>query len=762
MVLAALLILTAVSIVVVTMSVANIRMSSRYNNWSKEYYTLDYATQERLITFDSGALVPAENMARYYLQNNYYAYATATDFPGTSGIASQLKTAMLPSFLQEILHARMLEISAVLEPSTSSSVTNPEETYNSQMATFTEQTLRVLYYYFVDKAIPVNTSAVAQPATNGIGTTCTLNNPGWFPAIAGDIDTISEAIKTPEISIKAVESASLSSLPKTVAARISLAAPQYQLVQQTSYQPVKINPLYTNAISAQGSITFEGSGTVSITGDVVSSNNTASKGLPEGNLSGVKTDVGSSANVNIYGNVYSAGDVHLWGNNSSISVRAYADSPFSYTRTFKDLLYQNQYYYADGAVSGDSPFREDVVAANGSTYLPYIYKDSIGGNVYCNNLSIENAVTAGTLAVAGDLWTQDDIQNDGGAGAGISVAKNFIGMSSDATNGDPNGSSAVINNATTAGGTISIAGDYLIPGTAFYKFDGGEDTAGSGVAYYQTAESGNARTISTFTTYFATGSDPSTTYFADTSGDEQYTLYTPAGLEAKIARFKSDYTNAASGISVKDNANYYSLGVVVDSTGAVRYTKSPAYIANYLQYSAASGGNVLKNVFNTKTQRYGTPSQTFEILTNTAFAVADTTNRFYYLSGASNTVTVGTGAGELSSGIIYSNGDLSVTGSGEFHGTIVCRGNLTVHSGVSIVHDEQVIKQVLGVQDGSNIIPSGTGSRIAREFFTPLSGLALGKDLATEQINTVSTVAGERSTTGIDRYTIKSWKESHA
>lgn len=764
MVLAALLILTAVSIVVVTMSVANIRMSSRYNKWSKEYYTLDYATQERLIQFDSDVLVPAENMARYYLQNGYSMYARVGDFPGGAGVALQLKTQM-DEPLQGLLYARMHEIAAMLIPASGMSIGD----YDTAIADFNAQTLNVLYYYFIYKALPTNTSEtpLLNPGT-GISTACKLDagSTGWFPPIAGTVKTISDAIMPPAIRIDAAESAAMSSLPKTVAAKVTIAAPEYGPVKQTSYQPLKINPLYTNAISAQGGITFEGSGTVNITGDVVSSNGAAVGGvrLTEGNQTGIKTDIGSSATVTIAGNVYSAGDVHLWGTGSTIAVQAY---PGGYTHTLKGLLYENEYYYADSAVNGDDSYKESNV---GAPLLPFIYKDSAGGNVYCNNLAIEGVegftkVTNGILSVAGDLWTQDDIQNDGGSGSRISVQGNYIGISSDANNGDPNGSSAVINNAVAAGGSVTINGDYVIPGTAFYRFAGGAGTAGSSAAYYQTAESGNARTMDTFALYFHTGSD-TTTYFTSSAGDDSYDLYSPSSQDSKLSYFRNGFNSLtakpASNIFVKDNGNYYSLGVVIDTNGtagALRYNDS-TYTQNRTSYYGANSA-VMPGVFDTKTRLYGTPGQTFFDLTNSAFGVTDPGNGFYYLGATSgNTFVVDA---QHSSGIVYSNGDLTLSGSGTFKGAIICAGNLTINSGVSIVHDESAIKSVLGVDDSKGIITSDSGSRLARAFFTPTAKpLTLGKDLATEQITKISTVAGEKVTAGIDRYTINSWKESHA
>ena len=763
MVLGAMLILTAVGVLVITMSSANIRMSSKYNTWTAEYYDLDAAAQERLVQFDSQTLVPAEKMARYYLQNSYFAYETTDDFPMEGEDAIALKNLLAGSGIQELLHDAQEEAADLLTQDETNPDNDPQAAYDEAMEKLATDAFDILYYCGVNKFVSAYASQametpLAAAGNPAIFTVWQLMNANWFPNTVTSLSSVLSGITPPQIALTAYEPVT-EQLPKQVRVLVMLKSPGYELLPQKRYEPLKVNPLYTNAISASGKITFNG-GNTQITGDVVSGNNGLIDNIPEGDASGISSYNG--ADVTIRGNVYSAGDVHVFGTGGEIHVLGYG----SYTNGLKQRLYKNDYYLENSFVTGvNATYTED---GNAAGIVPYLYRDSSGGNLYCNSLVAESGAGNARLTVAGDLWTQDDIQNDA-AGAEISIGGNYIGMSSDASaSGDPNGSSAVINNAVLLGSSIAIQGDYIIPGTAFYIFEGGKNSRTGITAYYQTAESGSARTLESFAAYLATGSESSTTYFGS-SADEAYDLYGSdmSNLEQKVNHYKNYFTSngftPVSGINVKDGASYYSLGMVVDADGSIRYESgSSRYHNNYVAYSGVQP--LLVSTMNSKTQFYGTPQsgqRSLDDLVNRMFAVSDEGRGFYYLGGTSASITIGSGAGEVSEGIIFCDSNLTINGSGTFTGAIICDGDITITGSVTIVHSEEIILDVLGVSYGSSVISADSGSRIARRFFSPINALTMGDDLGTEQIDTVSSNVGERTVSdAVDRYTINAWRES--
>jgi hypothetical protein len=448
------------------------------------------------------------------------------------------------------------------------------------MAEFVENTFDILYYYLVDQDIASETGPVdaSHYADTGITTTLELTTAGWFPAVSGGegFDELYGSLTSlPRLKITAAEPESAVSRKKAEVV-ITAKNPGYNSVEQIKYVPVTINPLYTNALAARGKITFTGgTGTSTyIAGDVVANNQAAGGGLigdtngdgyiDEGESDGIEAD--GAVHVNIYGNVYTAGDLHLMSPGTGITVKDYSEVPSGLTSDFaatlKRVLYGNSYLF-DLAAAGNSVQQGYVTyydEDNPDGIVPYFYRDSDGGNVYCNNLAVESGVTNASLSVFGNLWTKDDIQNDGRGGAVIDVDENYIGMTSTANqsgtgSGDPNGSSSVVNNAYLYGGTVRIGQSYVIPGTMFYKFPGGRGTLGSGTAYYQTAESAGVQAGEYFQVYIANSGDYST-YFIN--GQEYYDLYEhePGStnyLGDKIERFIDaiyGLNNLGSGVDV--------------------------------------------------------------------------------------------------------------------------------------------------------------------------------------------------------------------
>jgi hypothetical protein len=759
LVLSSLIILLAVGTVVTMLSAANITMSRKYSDWSKEYYWLDYAAQKRLSELDKNVLVSSENIARYYLQNGYYQYETVEDFPRTAGISSDVYTAFT-SFgsLQPLLYSKWTVIDAIINDEDI-----PEEErqilYDNEMKEFIPNAFEVIYCACVNSGLgPVSKSDDPE----GIDTSVTLRNIGWFPSISlySSLEELHSAIdELPLVDILAWENSSPD--PKQVKVEIEIIPPGFDAVQKTRYFAVKPNPLYSNALSVQGRIIFTGNGDIGIFGDVVSSNRSMSGnllGMYEGNSDGIRAEGG--ADVTITGNVYSGGDLHITGSGSNIKINRYPAFYYDTLSLKRNLLYaaDNRYFFDVNAAGIPNP--KNYAEGETPEYIvPYIYQDSMGGNVYCNNLAIEKDITYSSIDISGNVWTLDDIQNDGKDGTSINIDGNYIGMRSTAVGGDHNASSAVINNARLFKGTVSIGGNYIIPGTSFYLFTG----SGTDV-YYQTAESVSAGVGEFFRIYVVeedeTGKVVEKTYYV--SADEFYRLYEKElghddslSLEDKMARFESYITGTGSTlnsyITVNKDAYGYILGTGVDKDGSI--ISSEREIENLNAFSEVKD-TMLPNVFEAKTHFFGTNGMTFYDLVDEDEGKSDAGRGFYYYTGNA-TVNVSS----VSSGILYCDGNLTLTGSGTFTGSVICSGDLTVHAGVNIVFSEEEVFRVLGFEpDAADPADrfSLLGSRTARRFFSP--GEYTVPSIGMEAYTVLST-AGERKDGEISRYIINSWRE---
>lgn len=757
LVLSSLIILMAVSAVVMMLSVANISMSHKYSNWSKEYYSLDKAAQEKLGEFDQNVLMKAETVARYYLQNSYYSYASVGEFPSSSnenasflrtGLSDELQAMIYDEYWNNI-HKYIAYPDPSLEGSDPEYTAYDEDQYTTLMSTrFLPHVFETLYYAYVSGEAEPNSSDNTDHTI-----TTTLTPPAdasWFPnvASAGSFEAFYDELEDMEKPQVEIESAENVTDGKKVNVLLTVLSPSYSAVEQTKYFAFKANPLYTNALSVQGKIVFSGSGSIDITGDVVANNQSgsgASLGMGEGTATGILTSSGSAANVTIMGNVYTNGDLHLLGTGSSIAVQSYPDGLSDEFHLKTTYLYSNdnEYYCYTSDLGDIGDFEENNTAG----HIPYVYKDNTGGNVYCNNLAIEDGVQNGTLRVDGDVWTKDDIQNDGQTGAHINVQGNYIGLSSSAVAGDPNGSSAIVNNArlySDSGirvGTSSNPVHIVVPGVVFYELDNG--------TYYRTAESVSAKGGEFFETYLEAAGPTYTIDGVEYQMKDQ-TGFTPLGWIDELAG-----TIMGKPLDSKVSlvpADWYSLGAMIGS-GTSYYEKN---VSNQTAYSTVSGA-ILPTVFERKTKTYGTNGSTFSELTVPNGVASDSAKGFYYYSGSAS-VNVGT----TNHGIIYCAGNLTLTGSGTFRGSIICAGNLTVPAGVNIEYDEPVIREVLGLTlepDGTYGFVHGSGSVLARRFFSP-GELAVNLPFGMDSITTISTNAGERDSDSPGRYQINRWKES--
>jgi hypothetical protein len=128
---------------------------------------------------------------------------------------------------------------------------------------------------------------------------------------------------------------------------------------------------------------------------------------------------------------------------------------------------------------------------------------------------------------------------------------------------------------------------------------------------------------------------------------------------------------------------------------------------------------------------------------------------FFYATSDGKSVALATNTNEINinnlpvnSGIIYSTGDLTITGSGTFNGVILSQGNITVAGNVTITYSEDAVNSVI----------SNSKSLAARNFFKP--GCDYGK---TNGSNTYTYYEDYDSTSGIKtetkRYRIESWLE---
>jgi hypothetical protein len=776
---AALILLLSVSSVVVALTTANVRLSRRFSNWSKEFYWLDFVAEDRLSGFDTKVLLPAEMLARKYLQEECYKAESA------GGITQpDLQTLLFytQAELQVMINQQWQIVSDLIDRKDSGEpLTQTEE---QTIATFAPRVFAILYAAAVQSNVNAGLALNEKRYPNSgypadldydIDSDAQVTSTNWLPNLDSffHVDSgtymfdafytaLDDMTRSSPIRLNIVAREAAGEDPKSVEVAVTIASPQYDAVSQVRHYAVKPNPLYANALSVQGSVIFRGND-VKITGDVVAAardidgrllvDATGRTSTDEGNRLGVLTDR-ANTKVTITGNVYTGGDVHLLSSGSSIEVKR--GGPANTLKT--SLLYGtgkdngpiNNYWFDLSVDRSDAlKYAEDAPEPRP---IPYIYKDSAGGNVYCNNLAIEKGVTNGSIAVNGSVWTKDDIQNDGQAGAHIRIGGDYIGMTSEAAMGNPNYSSAVINNALPFEGTIRINGHYVIPGTAFYELF---SSPGRTREYYQTAESVNAKGGEFFQVYVLEQGEAGKTYYisADPANEEHYNFFNGELADKRdrfvdlVSPYISEYK---SNVYLNPDVVSHILGVGVTDGAIVHEGATNEARIDYYDIK----DTLLPRVFETKTVRYGTSNAAFRDLIDPSAAIHDPGNGFYVFRG-NRSIHFDTEG--INSGIIYCSGNLTITG-GTFSGAIICAGNVTIESSVTISYDEAVIRSVIGLNNSWELIKSETASysQIARRFFSPGTYRAL-MSFGSDSYIMTGAAAGEHILT--TRYTVNSWKE---
>ncbi|EGW40340.1 DUF2572 family protein [Desulfosporosinus sp. OT] len=509
-------------------SVANIQMSSKYRNWSKDYYTLDKDAENKVNDVNE-QLENAETNAQKYMAGHYYTSENNPSDPSLN----------INNF-QDTVYAQWLNI---MELSASDTVSDTE--LDAAKKAFMANTLTSLYYYYSADLLQDNLSQAdgfSIPQKNLAGL---FSNNLDNLKLAVNIDTIDPSVEG-----------------KAVSVTLNVQFPTYKMIQQTQKVIFKGNPIWTNAITAAGSIGFT-SGTssnpIKIYGDLFSADTDEFPGdtdyfynqkdqtplLNDNYVLAFGVYSKGGANAEIYGNVNSRGNLHVIGSDSQINVHKYRDT----NTTLKNNVYSNsntdnlndKLFFDYAALKADNLMTDSSDSyiegrPSCTTSFPLINEDISGGNVYCYSLSVDGNyadqdVNNGAINVDGNVTTFNDIKMDG-LQSEITVAGNYIGINSETIHGDPNASSTVINNTALSadgsanGSEITLNGKFIVPGTAYAQYAGvkknemlsfiwpssDQNDPWLNKQYYQTGESITARSADIYGAYMAPITHPLSGY----------------------------------------------------------------------------------------------------------------------------------------------------------------------------------------------------------------------------------------------------------
>ncbi|MDP4093535.1 MAG: DUF2572 family protein [Bacillota bacterium] len=805
MVVSLILLLISFGTISLLAGLTNAKMGIKYSNWSKEYYMVDKNAEEKVEIIDS-ILGDAEKATREYFANEYYKNSVHPNMSNNIAVVSQNA--------QDILNAKWSQLvyGPSLVPADSHIPTDSDDKivyvidqnkYSAKLKPFIDDAFNKMYFYFANYLLNYYKSTSGSyynDFNNNLNPTSDysniiinyINNEFKSDYLSSSVrDDWSIDVKNNKCISVSIDVAKAAAQGKHVLVNLDIKVPSYTSSVQTKKIPLRGNPIWANAITAGRSIFFNdtSSNATRISGDIFAADmdetGKDAEGkdityISEGNNDGV---VNNGANVELYGNIYSNGDVHNYKDSGKIAVHPYSDSGYTIPKNFKSNMYEMSSQFINTPDNTNIDLHNYIEGNELIGHIPLIYNDINGGNVYCNNLSVEPGIKNTSIDVDGNVFTKDDVQMDGESSS-INIHKNYIGINSMANdNMDPNGSSAVINNMPGSS-SITLNGNFLVPGVAYIKFDGIDDGTGKittlkdGI-YYSTAESMSAIANDSFTlNAFSAVTDPINDTFTNYVYEDKsepgnnnfynFYLYNKQDINSAIKHLLDFFNNGGqntftSNISLPgrypDNISGYTLGadMIKDNNGNNNILKNSNFHitnnnsdADVIAYDYNNLKTTLKTIMDYKTLNLGTDKSAVQDKANVFGNFVDKSavteggnNSFYYLTPDSSTgkCTFTLNPNTNTMGIIYAAGDLEIQGTGNFYGTIISEGNVTIDQNPGIYYDENVITNILlNFQD-------------VRDFFKK------GEIGKTVYADAYSINSGTRNASYIKRYSITQWKE---
>ena len=834
--LSVILVLTALGTVSLLASAMNVRMSGRIISWSEDYYTLDTKAEGYVHKIDEMVLIPAEEDARHYVINRLDR-AKPEDLVGLFHDDSLTPPGdpyqMYISYAQDYFNKYYLEtwtyeaggdkheytvhdyeqaiVDGTFNGKTIEEISrnyvddgSPAEdraarAYTGDLLQYTEELFDRVYFHMVAKRLEylhmhdddfsnakanIVIKSIAYDENYGSRENTEQNRCTYrFSNIWDESRTISETWERikPEsgditIYIRAWDPTNIRD--KLVHVAVEVIRPAYETIEKTIYTPVYGNPIWANALTVRGGIKIgeEAPAKAEIKGDVYAS---GASGEPyESGLT-----VFNNTTVDIYGNVYTAGNVQAVsireGNGGTLRVHTSETGSSGVSYNYKKAIYGNEYLHENHyAYDIDIEYTADQDAGAGS--IPFVFKDSVDqGNVYCESLEVAEGVESATLQVDGNLWTMDDIQMDGQrslirvgttetSGGEVRARYSYIGLNPFSDENDPNKSSSVINNFPffgdgTPNSSIILNSNFLVPGVAFYHF---YDSDGNN-KFYKSIESATARTMNPTSIINAYVDTAGAGGYFNLEGDEFRLIPEENDPQRNaLTQFVNDidgvYTNVRSNLT---NPAGYVAGVALiekaSDAKATVYTHNPEEMDtpgavsldgsnnNQIAFSNVTFENKIFRLHTAKTKMLGKYVGTYDP-DAAPIDFGDLVHRDMLLSmGLSDivsipsggTLNINPGSGGVTSGIVYCAGDMTIRGDGtEFKGAIICEGDVTIEGDVRITYDEDVIRRKL---------------RYSEKLRTFFSKGEMGDKLF--DIHEYSTTSGER--VNVKRYRIPAWKE---
>ncbi|CAM2831679.1 DUF2572 domain-containing protein [Hathewaya histolytica] len=373
MVLVVTLLIITLGSVSLSMSLSNVRMSSKVKGYNEDYYNLEDFAANMLEDLDKKLKECEEQALDYFKKELYRQERSDTNVEPVSNFKN-------PSSNQKFIYSRWKNSvsKATIIPGTEIHNT---QAYDEKFEKFFNEAFNRIYYSYAQKKLEgFKYPSEEEKVPNDMDLELTLRNSKDFSRVGENDDWDKMGLTSGDFkisfTIKGKEG-------KKLSGDVAIIPPHYNTLKKEQYKTLRPNPIWTNALVAGGTMRFESRSNYNIYGDVIS--------MEENKKDTTGIYFGDRSKLRLHGNLITSNNIALYGDSHNITI----DRTSGIITKAKEKVFNNNYGFDDqnrGIYPNfTNPRPHEIVEDSPNPYkknsIPLLFDDIIGGNVYCNLFS---------------------------------------------------------------------------------------------------------------------------------------------------------------------------------------------------------------------------------------------------------------------------------------------------------------------------------------------------------------------------------------
>ncbi|MFX0548763.1 DUF2572 family protein [Hathewaya histolytica] len=376
MVLVVTLLIITLGSVSLSMSLSNVRMSSKVKGYNEDYYNLENIASNFLQNVDK-ELKDCEEKALEYFKDELYRQRSYNEGKDPMEYFKD------PYHNQIFIYERWNNAvnKATVIPGTA---VHNTQAYDEKFEKFFNEAFNRIYYSYAQKKLEGFNYSKEGLGVNKFELKINNSRSKDFKGVGLGADWDKMGLTSGDFKISfTIEGKE----GKELSGDVAIIPPHYNTLKKEQYKTFMPNPIWTNAVVAGKEIEFN-SGNYNINGDVISMYNTERRDINSIIFNG-------RTNFKLSGNLITRNNIDVGSSLSNIII----DRASGISTKAKEKVFNNNYGFDEQNRSVypnfTNPRPHEIVEDSPSPYkknsIPLLFDDIIGGNVYCNSLLINRA-----------------------------------------------------------------------------------------------------------------------------------------------------------------------------------------------------------------------------------------------------------------------------------------------------------------------------------------------------------------------------------